>query len=486
MRRILAASTLLLFSFCASAWAQPFPTSFSWANVNGNNYLTPPKSQGSCYSCQTFAAVGVLEAMLKIRGGAPSANPDLSEQYVVNCTGLNCDNGIDPFTVLDFLASTGTCPEACVPYVDDDGGACGTGTCQNPIMNRAAEWGGMSYPAGGVTVARIDSIKAGILRHGPLIVDYNVVPYCVEERVEDPPPCDWRYPESCPHECPRDLWHAWIIYGWTESPTDSVWLVKNSAGGGGFTTLSMTRSDHEYGHSAFWLEPMDVVAPAAVACDVQLGHTTTVIAWTASGDDTTTGTATYYEVRRASAVINSEAGWNGATVVDSGSPGTVGTMHCFQDTDLNSCQAYYYAVRLRDEASHWSALGASDGGTTRCSNSSEVMCDEGLAFGPPTEDADLPAALEFRGAVPNPVTSDARFELVIPGHRSGAGIELALYDISGRRVKTLLHGSATPGRQTIHWDRSTDQGQRVEPGCYFARLKVGDEIRRSVLLVTGR
>lgn len=47
---------------------------------------------------------------------------------------------------------------------------------------------------------------------------------------------------------------------------------------------------------------------------------------------------------------------------------------------------------------------------------------------------------------------------------------LVLYDLAGRRVKTLTDGRALQGRQEIRWDGHDGQGTRVATGMYFARL----------------
>lgn len=49
-------------------------------------------------------------------------------------------------------------------------------------------------------------------------------------------------------------------------------------------------------------------------------------------------------------------------------------------------------------------------------------------------------------------------------------VDLAVYDILGRRVRTLVAGHELPGQHTIAWHGENDAGQPMAPGMYFARL----------------
>jgi len=49
-------------------------------------------------------------------------------------------------------------------------------------------------------------------------------------------------------------------------------------------------------------------------------------------------------------------------------------------------------------------------------------------------------------------------------------VELDVYDVSGRRVRSLLRGLGLGRACTSDWDGSDDRGRTVAPGVYFARL----------------
>ena len=55
-------------------------------------------------------------------------------------------------------------------------------------------------------------------------------------------------------------------------------------------------------------------------------------------------------------------------------------------------------------------------------------------------------------------------------------VEVALYDLSGRRVRVLFAGEEANGRYTDKvWDGRDDQGQAVPPGLYVARVFVSGD-----------
>jgi hypothetical protein len=71
-------------------------------------------------------------------------------------------------------------------------------------------------------------------------------------------------------------------------------------------------------------------------------------------------------------------------------------------------------------------------------------------------------------AVPNPFnpSTTIRFELDRTGFTG-----LAIFDVAGRRVRTLVSESRSEGRHEAAWDGTDDRGQRVASGVYLVRLQ---------------
>jgi hypothetical protein len=65
-----------------------------------------------------------------------------------------------------------------------------------------------------------------------------------------------------------------------------------------------------------------------------------------------------------------------------------------------------------------------------------------------------------------------------------AGSELVVYDVSGRRVRTLMEMAALSGEQAVVWDGLDDGGEGVPAGIYVAILRSGGTERSiRVLLI---
>jgi hypothetical protein len=91
---------------------------------------------------------------------------------------------------------------------------------------------------------------------------------------------------------------------------------------------------------------------------------------------------------------------------------------------------------------------------------------------PPTFDS--PSESLLFSAWPNPGRegTQARFTLVEP-----ARVELQVYDVRGRVVRTLVDGIRGAGDHVVTWHGLDDSGARVSSGTYFLKFSNGSEVR---------
>jgi hypothetical protein len=95
-----------------------------------------------------------------------------------------------------------------------------------------------------------------------------------------------------------------------------------------------------------------------------------------------------------------------------------------------------------------------------------------------------PHTLELAAPRPNPAHGELQFALGVPIAQGGAALELAIYDLAGRRVRVIVQGPARTGRSTVRWDARDARGARLPGGVYLARLTSGAETRtRKVVLL---
>jgi hypothetical protein len=102
----------------------------------------------------------------------------------------------------------------------------------------------------------------------------------------------------------------------------------------------------------------DAIRPAAIASVAVTGSTenTVAINWTATGDDSLTGTAASYDVRYSTSPITA-ANFASATAA-SGEPAPTasGTVQAFTITGLTRQTTYYVAMKATDDAGNPSAI----------------------------------------------------------------------------------------------------------------------------------
>ncbi len=87
---------------------------------------------------------------------------------------------------------------------------------------------------------------------------------------------------------------------------------------------------------------------------------------------------------------------------------------------------------------------------------------------------ELPAALALAAPRPNPSAGSTSIVYDVPA--GGSTVDLAIYDLAGRRVAELARGTAPAGRHRVQWDGRDANDRSVAAGIYFVRMTAGSEI----------
>ncbi len=105
---------------------------------------------------------------------------------------------------------------------------------------------------------------------------------------------------------------------------------------------------------------VEQTAPSIVADLITLSPTDSSItlSWTAPGDDGNVGTASVYDIRYSTAMIN-DANWDQAVQIpDEPAPLVAGTQQSYTVYGLDTNTTYYFAIKTADEVPNWSGMSA--------------------------------------------------------------------------------------------------------------------------------
>jgi hypothetical protein len=106
-------------------------------------------------------------------------------------------------------------------------------------------------------------------------------------------------------------------------------------------------------------------------------------------------------------------------------------------------------------------------------------------YGPESATPGLKVAYGFalEPSYPNPARSEAHIAFSLPLGVTGE-YEVTVYDVAGRKVRTVAVGTSAPGRREVVWDLTDDAGRSVAPGVYLYRLSAscGSAVHRAVVM----
>ncbi len=84
---------------------------------------------------------------------------------------------------------------------------------------------------------------------------------------------------------------------------------------------------------------------------------------------------------------------------------------------------------------------------------------------------DIPTAFALDQNYPNPFNPSTSIRFALP---SAVNVELKIYDLLGREVRTLIHGQMNAGFHSVVWNGRNEHQQSVATGVYFYRIVAGE------------
>ena len=93
----------------------------------------------------------------------------------------------------------------------------------------------------------------------------------------------------------------------------------------------------------------------------------------------------------------------------------------------------------------------------------------------------IPAKVELSKNFPNPFNSSTVISYALPMDNV---VNLKVFDLMGREVKTLVNGFQTEGGKSVRWDAANNQGIPVSVGLYFYSIESGEfmETKKMILI----
>jgi hypothetical protein len=96
------------------------------------------------------------------------------------------------------------------------------------------------------------------------------------------------------------------------------------------------------------------------------------------------------------------------------------------------------------------------------------------------EETKVPASFSLSQNHPNPFNSETVIEYSLP---KASQVKIAIYNILGQRVRTLVDQRQAAGHRRVIWDRKSEKGRTVSSGIYFYRMETEEFVISKKMLL---
>ena len=93
----------------------------------------------------------------------------------------------------------------------------------------------------------------------------------------------------------------------------------------------------------------------------------------------------------------------------------------------------------------------------------------------------MPTEFALKQNYPNPFNPSTQIQYALPKE---SRVVISIYDLTGRKVRTLVNGIQSAGYRTVSWNATNEMGRPVSAGMYIYSIQAGDFIqnRKMVLM----
>ncbi|HET9326086.1 MAG TPA: FG-GAP-like repeat-containing protein [Candidatus Eisenbacteria bacterium] len=129
----------------------------------------------------------------------------------------------------------------------------------------------------------------------------------------------------------------------------------------------------------------------------------------------------------------------------------------------NAQQRFSWTVLALPPGPYYWSVQAIDGGFLGSSFATSTVAVEDAGA--------MPTAAELGPAIPNPFSTESSLSFALPLR---CHVEVAVFDLMGRRVRVLERGDRPAGRHRLQWDGRDESGVAQGNGVYLVRMTAAD------------